>query len=240
MKTFYSKKKSSILLKLFLIGLTIVIFVILLFVKFNKYATPRIIHLAETKMNKYIEHISSDYRKIISDTENLNLITIKENNNNEIISMDYDMNKIYQIAENLTNYLEENIDSQERVNEYFRMYNNTQLKDGLIMMIPLGELTNSVFLSNIGPKIPVAIRFVNSVFTNVKTKVTDYGINNALLNISLEVKISYQIITPITEEEKVLEYELLLDTSVIQGVVPNIYGGILENKSAFLEVPFKK
>ena len=77
-----------------------------------------------------------------------------------------------------------------------------------------------------------------SVFTNVSTKVTDYGLNNALLNVVLKVRLGYQIITPSQKEKKTLEYELLISSSVIEGKVPNFYGGSMENKTTFFEVYF--
>lgn len=215
------------------VGITIILFIL-----FSFKATPKLVYLAKTNINKYVDHLASDYQKIIVETEDLNILTIKENASQEITSMNYDMNKVYKIAENLTIYLEENISSQDKLNEYLQTNNSVASSKGLVLTFPLGQISESIFLSNLGPKIPVLVRFIDSVRTNVKTTVTDYGINNALLNISLEVKLSYEMITPITEQNQTLEYSILLDSQVIQGAVPNIYGGYLEDKSAFLELPF--
>ena len=215
------------------VGITIILFIL-----FSFKATPKLVYLAKTNINKYVDHLASDYQKIIVETEDLNILTIKENASQEITSMNYDMNKVYKIAENLTIYLEENISSQAKLNEYLQTNNSVASSKGLVLTFPLGQISESIFLSNLGPKIPVLVRFIDSVRTNVKTTVTDYGINNALLNISLEVKLSYEMITPITEQNQTLEYSILLDSQVIQGAVPNIYGGYLEDKSAFLELPF--
>lgn len=215
------------------VGITIILFIL-----FSSKATPKLVYLAKTNINKYVDHLASDYQKIIVETEDLNILTIKENASQEITSMNYDMNKVYKIAENLTIYLEENISSQAKLNEYLQTNNSVASSKGLVLTFPLGQISESIFLSNLGPKIPVLVRFIDSVRTNVKTTVTDYGINNALLNISLEVKLSYEMITPITEQNQTLEYSILLDSQVIQGAVPNIYGGYLEDKSAFLELPF--
>ena len=80
--------------------------------------------------------------------------------------------------------------------------------------------------------------FLDSVFTNVKTRITDYGINNALLEIYLQVTIYYEIILPVTAHKETLEYELLIDAGLIQGKVPNWYANSFETQSAFLELPF--
>ena len=129
------------------------------------------------------------------------------------------------------------------INLYFHVLRDTKLLNEyhfqpLLFLIPFGQLLNNVYFSQIGPKIPVIINLENSVFTNVSTKVTDYGLNNALLNVVLEVKLGYQIITPLQEEKKTLEYELLISSSVIEGKVPNFYGGSMESKSTFFEVYF--
>ena len=179
------------------VGITIILFIL-----FSSKATPKLVYLAKTNINKYVDHLASDYQKIIVETEDLNILTIKENASQEITSMNYDMNKVYKIAENLTIYLEENISSQAKLNEYLQTNNSVASSKGLVLTFPLGQISESIFLSNLGPKIPVLVRFIDSVRTNVKTTVTDYGINNALLNISLEVKLSYEMITPITEQNQ--------------------------------------
>ena len=45
--------------------------------------------------------------------------------------------------------------------------------------MPMFINSKDMFLSNLGPSIYVPINFVGSVLTNIKTKITDYGINNA-------------------------------------------------------------
>ena len=72
----------------------------------------------------------------------------------------------------------------------------------------------------------------------MKTNVTDYGINNVLLEVYLNVKISYEIVSPVMEEEKTLEYQLLMDSKVIQGVVPNWFSGAYQSQTTFFEVSF--
>ena len=74
--------------------------------------------------------------------------------------------------------------------------------------------------------------------SHLNTKVTSYGINNALLEIYLQVTISYEIILPVTAHKETLEYELLIDAGLIQGKVPNWYANSFETQSAFLELPF--
>lgn len=229
-------KKNSFKANIFIIFLIILI-AILIFKQFCDDTTPLLLSYTEIKMNDYLESIASDYEKIMTETENLNLLEVKENKNGEIIGMDYDLNKVYTISAHLTEYLNHHLKNCDELSSNlkkdFRMNESS-----LLFLVPFGQLLDNVYLSQIGPKIPVIVNLENSVFTNVSTKVTDYGLNNALLNVVLKVRLGYQIITPSQKEKKTLEYELLISSSVIEGKVPNFYGGSMESKTTFFEVYF--
>lgn len=224
------------------IGITIILITIqimILFTWFSKVATPKLVHVAELNINKYIEHIASDFKLfILEKNASDQFLNMKINEEGEIIGMNYEMVKIYELADKLTNSIENNLTNKEILNKYLNPKKEVSQEEGLLLFFPLGIVSDSIFLSNLGPKIPILINFVGSVFSNIKTRVKDYGINNALLEVYLDVSITYEILTPVTKEEKKVKYELLIDSKVIQGKIPNIYGGILENRSAFFEVPF--
>ncbi len=240
MKSLKTKKKKSIGLKITQIIGIVFLNVLFLFSWYSKNVTPKLIHLSQRSIEKYIEHTASNF-KIFTLEKNSSdkFLKITENQNGEIAGIDYDMIKIYDLADKLTNNIEENMMNSEILNKYLNKKENiSSVEDGLIIWIPLGVVSDSIFLANLGPKIPILVKFLGSVFSSVKTRVTDYGINNVLLEVYLDVTITYEIVTPITLDEKKIKFELLLDSKVIQGKVPNLYGGILENRSAFFEVPF--
>ncbi len=233
-------KKSKLSLKIGITVISVSVLVIILFSWFSHNVTPKLIHISEKNINKYIEHIASDFKLfILEKNASDQFLKIKENQKQEIIGIDYDMPKIYELADKLTTSIDENIKDANAIKKYLEKKSPfTSLEEGLLLSYPIGIVTNSVFLANLGPKIPVLIKFIPSVFSNVKSRVKDYGINNALLEVYLEITINYEILTPVTFEEKKIQYELLLDSKIIQGSIPNIYGGLMENRSAFFEVPF--
>lgn len=235
-KNSFKVRKNSFKMIVF-IAFLIVVIAILIFNRFCTYTTPLLVSYTEIKMNDYLENVASNYQKLITETENLELLKVKENVKGEIIGMDYDLNKIYTISAHLTEYLNNHLKNYDELSSDLKKDFKTS-ESSILFLIPFGQLLNNVYFSQIGPKIPVIINLENSVFTNVSTKVTDYGLNNALLNVVLEVKLGYQIITPLQEEKKTLEYELLISSSVIEGKVPNFYGGSMESKSTFFEVYF--
>ena len=63
------------------------------------------------------------------------------------------------------------------------------LDKGIITYIPFGMVTGSSLLYNLGPKIPVKLSLVGDVVTGFSTDVTEYGINNALIKLMIDVKV---------------------------------------------------
>ena len=56
--------------------------------------------------------------------------------------------------------------------------NNEENKNGVVLKIPSGEITNNFLLNNLGPKIPVKLKILGNMNTNVwlahYTSQTDY------------------------------------------------------------------
>ncbi len=229
-KKFSFRKKTSISIGIIFICIFINIF--FFFTWFSQKATPKLTYLAESKMNQYISEITSNFQMLLENETMDQLLKVHTNQEGEILSMDYNMKSIYALADQLTNILQENI-KKIKTNQ-----NDKATTDGIFLLIPIGAVSDSVFLANLGPKIPILVHFVDSAFSNVKTRAKDYGINNALLEVYLDIQISYQILTPITMENKTFSYELLLGSKVIQGSVPDLYGAYMETRSAFFDVSF--
>ena len=97
--------------------------------------------------------------------------------------------------------------------------------------------SNYALLSNLGPKIYVKVNFIGTMLTNIKSKITEYGINNALVELYVTIEVSQELISPVTDKEISLEYDVLIASQVINGSVPEFYGGIITEKSAALSIP---
>ena len=55
----------------------------------------------------------------------------------------------------------------------------------------------------------------------MKTKVTDYGLNNALVELFVYLDFKVQIMSPFDIEEISLEYDAVIASMMIEGSVPN-------------------
>lgn len=98
-----------------------------------------------------------------------------------------------------------------------------KLKKGIIYEVPTGIIFNNALIANIGPKIPVKLDFIGDVEVDVKTDLKDYGINNAIVSISLKIIINEQVIMPYITKQIKVESNVPIAIKIIQGNIPNYY-----------------
>ena len=236
--TKFKKRKKYRISKVVILDIALIFFfTYILFNWYSKFVSKRLIDIAHVKLNEFMDYFLSN--KINYDLfkgDNLkDIIIINKNSDGEILYVSYDMDKSYKVLDLVTKELENNINDLENGN-----VGNTQNisggKNGILLKLPM-FIGNNAIISNLGPKIYVPINFVGSILTNLKTKITDYGINNALVEIYVTVKLSTNIISPTSSKEMVIDYDVLIASVVVNGRVPSVYGGLIESKSSGLSIP---
>lgn len=236
--TKFKKRKKYRISKVVILDIALIFFfTYILFIGYSKFVSKRLIDIAHVKLNEFMDYFLSN--KINYDLfkgDNLkDIIIINKNSDGEILYVSYDMDKSYKVLDLVTKELENNINDLENGN-----VGNTQNisggKNGILLKLPM-FIGNNAIISNLGPKIYVPINFVGSILTNLKTKITDYGINNALVEIYVTVKLSTNIISPTSSKEMVIDYDALIASVVVNGRVPSVYGGIIQSKSSDLSIP---
>ena len=80
---------------------------------------------------------------------------------------------------------------------------------------------------------------VGSVVSNIKSDITNYGINNALLEVSIEVEVSEQVILPFISKRITISQDIPIAIKIIQGTVPKYYGNGLTERSSLLSIPME-
>ena len=216
---------------LFIMG--VIIITCILFFSFNRIISPKLSYIANLEFTKVVNQVSSNYQNLPNfSLDDLLIVTL--NDKNEILTVDYQMQEIYQISNEVTKEIMENINKSSS-SPYLTDYHQDNT---VLLMMPMGIVSDYVFLNNLGPRIPVVFHFVNSVFTNVKTKMTNYGINNALVEIYLEVSLKYDLITPVQMQSQSLDFNVLLGAKIINGTVPNWYGNELITQSSSIKNDF--
>ncbi len=95
-----------------------------------------------------------------------------------------------------------------------------------VYYIPYGIIYNNSILSNLGPKIPYRIYMVGNTNNDTKINIEEYGINSSKVEVVLNISVNMQVLLPFSSENFAVNKSIILDSKIIQGKVPNYYGGI--------------
>ena len=98
---------------------------------------------------------------------------------------------------------------------YFTNHSDLRLEPGIIF--------NNGLLANLGPKVPVKISLIGDIVTDIVTDIKEYGINNALIQIGIKVKVNEQVILPFATNEISIETNIPLIIKMVKGEVPSYY-----------------
>lgn len=159
----------------------------------------------------------------IPNEEGLKLIEVIKNSKEEIVEVDFNINECKKIMQSIIHYM--NISTKGFNEKGYKMY------------IPLGYLSDSPLLLNLGPKIPINAKTTDVAMGNVKTTIKEYGINNALVEIYIEILLKVDTILPLEKREQDVTYETLVASKIITGSVPNFYNGTFTKESARINLP---
>jgi sporulation protein YunB len=229
MKRFKKNKINK--LKITIILIIINTLIILNYFKNN--ISYKLIDISTSTIEVYNNYLIMNFisNDTLSKSDLNNIIKLNKNSKEEIISIEYDTKKSYEILKNITNELYQIISNTtyKDILDY-----DFDIKDDLIIYYPVLLSSNNIYLNNLGPKIPVKIKFLSSLLTNLNTKVTSYGLNNVLIEIYINIDITDDIVIPFTSDKINKNYNVLLASKVIMGTIPSFLGTSIENSSPIL------
>lgn len=96
-------------------------------------------------------------------------------------------------------------------------------ENGIIYMMPLGQVTNNALLAHLGPKVPVRFSIIGDVKSKFNYHAEELGINNTKLTISVDIDVDVKIVIPFATETNVVSTSLPLAMVLLQGDVPEFY-----------------
>ena len=139
-----------------------------------------------------------------------NIFIVEKDNNGNVETIDYNSKTVNEILLVTSKRVTNNFKDIEKKNK------------GIITKIPIGVVTNNVFFENLGPKIPVKLNLDGNVLTSLNTKVKEYGLNSALIEVSVRIEANVQIIVPLqTKEIKVIN-DIPISIKITKGNVSSI------------------
>ena len=97
------------------------------------------------------------------------------------------------------------------------------IKNGFITEVMVSSIRGSTLFSSLGPGIPVRLVFIGGVSTDIDIKTEEYGINNVLVKLTLNIKVRERTSLPFTSNEQVINIEEPLSMDIISGDIPDYY-----------------
>lgn len=217
----------------------IIIFTIILVLLISYYLCYFFSIKSKNVLNNYVEsdlkQISNYYTndvisKIIIDNENINNISkVIKNSKGDIVSIEYDSLILNSLLNNVNETLYSNFN-----NIKFNNLLNTS-KDN-IYYIPFGVFNNVMIFEELGPKIPIKIYLTRNISSKIKTNIENYGINNALIKVYLDVELNQRVILPFASKTIKTNEEILLSMKIIEGNIPQSYGNLYTYSSNIKEL----
>jgi len=222
------KKK---LIKLFIIILLMLIISIIILTILNNKFMPIYLNYSSSEMKRLVTTVinKSITNDLTREFDINDLFIIKTDESTKTTIVDFDPVILNRVMSSISDIVYDNIKLiSKRDKVTLEKYNI----DESIFYIPSGIIFNSVLLNNLGPKIPVKMELISSVNPDIETKVTEYGINNSLIEVFIHVIASVKMILPTKSKELEITVVVPLAVKLIQGSVPEYYlGNLLEKNS---------
>ncbi len=196
----------------------------------NNVVTPLLLNYASIEVSKISSIILNQATKENINNLNINNLFILVKENDLIKTIDFNSLEVNNLLTDITSTIQNSFKKIElgEINslniEALNSYNQDNLKKGIIYEIPSGIVSKNPLLSNLGPKIPVRISLYGEIISKVNTKITNYGINNALIEVSIDINMNTRVLLPFTSKVNSLSTNIPIAIKLIEGKVPEYYG----------------
>ncbi len=240
-------KKINIII---VIILTLIISIYLTLHYVNYKISPILFNFAEIEITKLANLIINRAitKQLANEIEMDKLFITIKNNDGEIQTIDFNPSIVNKVLSTTTNLVQMhlkaieqgNIDLIEMPEDILVEYDKKKLRKGIVYEVPLLAVTGNAFLSNVGPRIPVRLNLIGSVVSNINTKINQYGINNALVEVYVNIEVTEQVNLPFMSKRIIIRTDVPVALKVIKGKIPLYYQGSgIDKNSSILALPIE-
>lgn len=204
-KRFLSSRFQFIGLKT-LITVGIIVLLIITFVFIEKRITPTVFAIAEAKTKVMLaEAISKSVKeKIAKNIQYKDLISVHKNSNGQVTLIQ-------------VNTIEINRIESETTLEVIKALKETTLK---YIQFPIGMVTGSKMLADLGPPIRIALYPVGSVHVNTSESFEQAGINQTRHRVILDITAEIKMVQPLMSSNVTVRTNVPIAETIIIGEVP--------------------
>jgi len=233
----YKKNKSKKILFIFLL---LIAFLNFIFYYFNKKALPLLTNYASIEMERIVNIIinNATTKEVIKKLNTNELITIIKNNNGEIQTIYFDSCVVNDFLNDVTDSIQDDLIKVSR-GDMSSIKGYQSYGDDTVFKIPLGVITNNVFLNNLGPKIPVKLELLGYINSTVDTNIKEYGINNALIEIFITIDTKTKTVLPFSSKDIIVTNKIPIAYEIINGHIPDYYQDGFSKNSNLFSLPLK-
>lgn len=191
----------------------------------GKLISPKLINIVKNNIVYYDNLLVEEYLDTQELRSNLidDLISLDKNKNEEIMNININTAKSYELMSSIVKELKSKSNSYGDIDSYAK-----NKRGQMVLRYPIGLASSNILLNNLGYRIPLKLVLNSNVLTGIKTKVTNYGLNNALIEVYLKVSFVSNVIYFSLDEAVNSDYEILLASRMIMGRVPDMFNGYLE------------
>lgn len=190
---------------------------------------PHVQNIVEKHVNRgiynYVFYIFD--QEILEEEELLDIVELNLNSDGEVVSVDYNFNIAYKYLSEGMNDLYNNISNMKIDTDY------DKTEDG-IYFVPIGLTQNNMISDNLGFKVPCKINYLSDIDMGFKTRVTDYGMNNLLIELLLAINVKNNLVSPSTFYEFGDSYEMIIASKIVMGRIPDYLGSTIEKSSTIV------
>ena len=222
---------------------------ILLLSFLNKKVYPFLLNYAGIEAEKIATTVinRSVNKEILSNFNTNELFTTITNDNGEIQTIDFNSINVNKALNMVTGLIQKNLkalesgylDTLSLSDAEMADYDKNLLARGIIYELPIGLITNNSLLANIGPKVPVKLKLMGAVSSNINTKVASYGINNAMIEVSIHIEVLQKVVLPFISKDILVATDIPVAMKIMQGKIPNYYQNGLDKNSPIFSIPME-
>ena len=167
----------------------------------------------KNEINNFINQVSAlDFK---------NIYNLSYNNNNEIVGASFDTSLINQYLQKYIVDFKNNTNKNMFSKYIGKHYKQVLIDKNIYLILPMGSLSDNPFIYNFGPNIFLSYNYINTYIFNLEFDAKNYGYNNTLVNIYLNVEVEQKIFKPIISNVSKSSYRFLLSSQLVYGRVSN-------------------
>lgn len=194
--------------------------------------------IVASKITKYIVNNAYVREKINHYADQI--YDIVKTDDNEIKNIIYDSGVINDLVNSIGDrvykmYDEIENDDLSKLNINANILSSNEKNNkGIVLEIPTGIIFNNYLFSNLGPKIPILLSLTGEYESYVSSDVVEYGINNAMVTVYVNIKVSEELVLPFVSEKISVQNKFPIFMSLVNGTIPNYYiGGFSKNSNIY-------